>query len=79
MGLCSAPREQRRGQEKTASSSTRKGLDWILEKSSFLKVLSNLATGCQGRHGVLILKGFKSPVDVALGDVSGLGCAGGMI
>jgi len=37
------------GQEETASSGAREGLDWILGKISSRKELSDTETGCPGR------------------------------
>lgn len=63
-----------------ASSCTREGLGWILERVSSLKGLSSPGTSAQGRVESPPLEGFQSCVEVALGDrdrvSAGLGSAG---
>ncbi|KAK4817088.1 hypothetical protein QYF61_027919 [Mycteria americana] len=49
VGSVSSPKCQAIGQEETASSYTREGLDWMLGKISSLKGLSSIGTGFPGK------------------------------
>ena len=51
VGSVSSPRSQATGEQETASSCARGGLDWVLGKTS-LKGWSSTGTGCPGSGGI---------------------------